>query len=490
MKKIRFGIFGKAFLYTSVLLVLILGASAALFAKQFATAFEAGQKQQLLDTLQPFLNRLEGKSNDEIIAAAREFHEKNINVQFVIQDADGKIIFTTATPPPITRFENEPVGPGDAQFEGIGVGETMFYGRTSTVASQLGEGATVNSYFSGTGSAFFIEILNNSILIFALILLVSVAGAYLCARIFSRPVERLAASAMKMSRLERVPPPKPRSDEIGQLSEAVFEMYGELKETILRLQSEIAAKEKMEEAQRYFFSAASHELKTPIAATSAILEGMLEGVVEAAEYPNFLRECLKMTKEQDKLVSEILEIVKLSGSEIKNEPKPVSLSEVISGLLPVYQTLSDAKNQTLRVAVRGDAICALDENLFKRALSNILMNAIQNSPENGEIKIWTEESGFPSDKNASADILPLQPFTSEGARTTLCVFNSGTRIGEEDSEKLFDPFYRRDKARSRSLGQSGLGLAIVKKALELMNVGYSLENAEGGVLFKMDLPDY
>ena len=66
--------------------------------------------------------------------------------------------------------------------------------------------------------------------------------------------------------------------------------------------------------------------------------------------------------------------------------------------------------------------------------------------------------------------------------------NTGARIDDEILPKLFDPFYRVDKARSRKGGRSGLGLTIVKKTLEAMDIAFALENTTDGVLFWMDLP--
>lgn len=71
-------------------------------------------------------------------------------------------------------------------------------------------------------------------------------------------------------------------------------MYEALKSSIAQLETEIVREREMEESQRYFFSAASHELKTPIAAMSALVEEMLEGMVDAEGYPDSLRKCMKM----------------------------------------------------------------------------------------------------------------------------------------------------------------------------------------------------
>jgi two-component system sensor histidine kinase VanS len=460
MRKIKLGIFPKAFLYTAVLLVLILGATITMFVRQFSSVYEAGQKQQLLDALQPLLNPIEGKSNGEIVALAKEFHEKNLAIQFVIQDTGGRIIFSTASETQ-AEFVNKEIAPnGDSS-------DTVFYNKSAHVYS-LGSEATIYGYFSDANSAFFAEILNNSALLLILILLVSIAGAYLCARALSKPIQRLAASAAKMSKLEPVFPPRPRADEIGQLSETVFEMYEELKETISRLEDEVAVKEEMEQRQKDFFSAASHELKTPVAAMAALIEEMLEGVAGQEEYPRHLRKCMKMIAAQKRLISEILEVVRLNDGKVENCPEKLPLLEITGQVAEKPLALAALKELDIEIDMPETACCLVDRKLFDLALSNIIMNAVQNTRDGERVKIWSETGG--------------------DGQIGLCVLNTGAHIEKNQIAQLFNPFYRLDKARSRKDGHSGLGLAIVKKLLDGAKIPFSLENTPDGVLFQMKLP--
>jgi two-component system sensor histidine kinase VanS len=279
----------------------------------------------------------------------------------------------------------------------------------------------------------------------------------------------LAAAAAKMSKLEPVSPPRPRADEIGQLSETLFEMYGELKETISRLEDEAAAKEEMEERQKDFFSAASHELKTPVAAMAALIEEMLEGVAGQDEYPHHLRECMKMVAAQKKLISEILEVVRLNGGKAENRPEKLSLLEIAGQAAEKHLALAASKELNIEIDIPRAACCLVDRKLVDRALSNITMNAVQNTGRGERVKMWSEEAGG-------------------GGRIGLHVLNTGAHIDENQIAQLFEPFYRLDKARSRKDGRSGLGLAIVKKLLDGAEIPFSLENTPDGVLFQMKLP--
>jgi len=272
-----------------------------------------------------------------------------------------------------------------------------------------------------------------------------------------------------MSLLLPVDPPKERSDEIGQLSKDVYAMYSRLKSTIYQLETEIARVKLMEENQRYFFSAASHELKTPITAVGGIFEGMLGEVITPEEYPAYLRAGIKLIKEQNKLVSEILELVKLGGELPSLEKEPTNLRGCLEGVLEQLSPLIESKEQRLTIDVADDISCELNDRLYSKVLSNVLLNAAQNSPELAEIRIAAKE---------------------EAGLVCLTVWNGGAEIPENILSNIYEPFYRADEARTSGEGRSGLGLTIVKKALDLMGIAFEIKNADDGVCFQMNIPTH
>jgi two-component system sensor histidine kinase VanS len=141
---------------------------------------------------------------------------------------------------------------------------------------------------------------------------------------------------------------------------------------------------------------------------------------------------------------------------------------MIADLLPNFHTLAEANEQRIVCDISDNETTLADIKLLKKVLANVLLNAVQNTPKDGEIRIWTE---------AVAD------------QHRLCILNTGAKIDSLVLPKLFDPFYRVDKARSRKDGRSGLGLTIVQKALEAIKIDFSLENSKDGVLFWIDLPE-
>jgi two-component system sensor histidine kinase VanS len=458
------GIFVKVFGYTLSFLVLMFAVTALLFARQFLAFYRADQARQLSGAFQPLIDRIERAEPAEIAAIAGDFHEKNQSFRFRIEDSEGRVLYSGG-------FEAD----GGAAPDGASL-KLVFLRHVRD-----GSGYTLRGDFSASAPVDYGALTGKILLALALMLVFCVAGAVVFARRITLPIMRLAADTRLMAKLKEVPAPLWRNDEIGQLARDIYDMYGALKKTIANLELEVERERAMEENQRAFFSAASHELKTPIAATRALTEGMLSNVGEYRDHRKYLRECLGLLDAQNRLVSEILELVNLADradlpdrAEARGEPRfeAVDLAELTAALIAEYAPIAERRRQKLSSAVSAAPVRA-DRGLLGRVLSNVLSNALRNSPEGETIRVWDERRG--------------------AALLRLHVFNPGAGLGE-DTARLFEPFYRRDPARTGGRNgqgdqgaRSGLGLAIVKRALEGMRIPYALQNAEGGVLFWMDL---
>ncbi|MBR0599650.1 sensor histidine kinase [Sinanaerobacter chloroacetimidivorans] len=441
----RFGIFGKVFLYTLLFLLLTIIVTVLVFAQQFKAFYDEQQIRQLNSVFEPLAISMANEDLDDIIKKAEEFHEKNQSFFFTIATKDGNIIYNT---------ESVNQSPSKQNY--------------TIVMALPKNNLRLHATYNAGGPSSYRELINKTIFAAALMLAASVIGAVLFARGITNPIRKLAEDTRKMASFESVSLPEIRRDEVGQLAGDVYNMYEKLKAAISKLEDEIERKKEMEESQRYFFSAASHELKTPIAATSALLEGMLAGIGDYGNHPKYLRECLNMMNSQNRIISEILEIVNLSDERIIPHKEDVNLLYVINTLLPEYSTLAEKKNQTITVRVPETVFCHTDKKMLGRVLSNLIMNAIQNSSEREEIRIWSE--------------------VKENDRIRLHILNTNAHIDEETRGKLFEPFYRTDKARSRREERSGLGLTIVKKILDSMDTPFALENSDADVVFWLELP--
>ena len=440
------GIFIKVFTYTTIFLILLVCITVGLFSQQFVSFYNTTQIQQLNRSYQSLYEDLHGKSSDEAFAIAQKFYENNQSFSFYIKDRQDNVVFSTS--------DIDPDGiPNMNNFR---------------ILMSIEQEYTLCATNRGAAQSDYGNLISTSILALASMLAVAVVGAFIFARQMTKPIKRLADDTKKMANCEDVLPAPERSDELGDLARDVHAMYDKLKETIFKLEYEILREREMEETQRYFFSAASHELKTPIAAVSVLLEGMLENVGDYKDHPKYLRECIKLMDAQTKMIYEILEIVSLNDGKISPNPEKLVLRNAIDALMPSFQTLAEANGQSIGVDISEDHTCLADSKMLKKTLSNIIMNAVQNTPSGGEVRIWSEPN---------AD------------HYRLSVLNTGAHIDKDILPKLFDPFYRVDKARSRKSGNSGLGLTIVKKTLEAMGIEFALSNTTEGVLFWMDLPE-
>lgn len=466
------GIFGKVFFYTLLILVLVVSVLVAFFADQIKSAVGSTQREGIAEVFQSLIQQAKGKSEEDIIEIARQFHNKNASFEFSVLSVEGKVLYRTdgfVMPPEGAELPNinrlvlggEPLQSGKFQLSSPKLSEKVQF-----VSLLSGD---VKLLVSGTisGANIYRAFIEQTYIALLLLLLASIGAAALFAHGISKPIRRLAGDARRMSMLEFVAPRMGRRrDEIGQLEEDVYKMYTALQSTIRQLEKEVEREKAMEENQRYFFSAASHELKTPIAATSALLEGMLEKVIEPSEYPAAMREALRMMQEQNKLVSEILDIVALNNQSIVLRRERFKLRSLIASGMSALLSIAESKRQTVEIDIPEGLEAVVDAKLFAKAFSNVMLNAIQNTPEGSRIEVSAE---------------------GMGGVTHLSVLNRDAAIPSELLPKLFEPFYREDQARNRDQGRSGLGLTIVKKTLELMDIPYTLENTEQGVLFRMEL---
>ncbi len=442
----KHGIFIKVFTYTVIAILLLVSVMAVLFSGQFMLLYRTLQSRQIIASYEPLVRRIQTSNSNDIATMAQRFHENNQSFEFVIMDNNNNPIYATENADTSDNFS------GDFFFV---VHKDMDTGFSIIAQSRTG----LESLYRDLAIRVFI--------VFAVMLALSLFCAYIFARQITKPIRQLVNSAGKMANLEEVPPPAERKDELGILAHDIYFMYKKLKETIAQLEDEILRVRELEETQRYFFSAASHELKTPIAATSVLLEGMIENVGDYKDHPKYLRECIKMMDRQSKTISEILEIVRLNDGKIVPVAENLEIKNIISCILSDVHTLAEANEQRVVLDIADGQTILADPKMLKTVLSNIILNAIQNTPKGGEVRIWGEPAA---------------------EQFRFCVLNTGARIDDAVLPKLFDPFYRIDQARSRKSGRSGLGLTIVHKTLEAMNIAFALENTPDGVVFWMDLP--
>ena len=257
------------------------------------------------------------------------------------------------------------------------------------------------------------------------------------------PVIRISELARKLADLNFVNyVDTGRKDELGRIEESLYELserlsvaLSELENANENLREEIEKERNMEKQQLSFFSSASHELKTPITALKGHLQGMLYDVGEYKEHRKYLKRCLDIIENMQKLETEIMSSAKIRSSGFKMNISKFDLRMLVIEVINEYEDVAMHRGITIQDEL-GDEVAYIkaDYDLLKRAVSNIISNAIRYSPENGNIKITIDD-------NEKAE--------------RLSVINQGSQIPENQIQKMFLPFARLEESRNKETGGSG-----------------------------------
>jgi two-component system sensor histidine kinase VanS len=226
------------------------------------------------------------------------------------------------------------------------------------------------------------------------------------------------------------------------------------------LERDIEFKREQEVERLAFFSAVSHELKTPITVLKGQLTGMLDGVDVYRDRDKYLARALTVTGRMEGMVQELLTVTRLET--LPPNDGTANLSALLKKSLELYDELIQQNDRKLRVEIAEDVRVRGDEALLSKALDSILSNAVFYSLEGAELFVT---------------------LTRQGSHAVLNVTNGGVTIPEEALPHLFEPFFRVEKSRSRATGGSGLGLYLVKLIFDRVNAEYEIENVEKGVRF-------
>lgn len=407
--------------------------------------------------------------------ALSEF-SKETNAVFWVEDQNGSVIYpagiSTETEiisgdTAITFDENEPL----IDVTSSGKTSTSFYpvilkdGSTYTLVVQV-DLLVVQQTAEVLWSIFPYVIL----MIFALSFLCSL----IYARYITRPIVRLSKISEEMASLDFSGQcSMAREDELGclaqnlnSLSTSLSTALNDLHTANDQLKADIEKEQELERQRVDFFSAASHELKTPLTILKGHLAGMLNKISGYENHTEYMERSLAVVERMEKLVKELLYVSKTDGPQ-KSEYKTVDFAEIVRVQIAAVTDLLEEKKQRLEVNIPDRLSCEVERAQMERAIQNILVNAIRYSPDGELIRVSLAE-----------------------ADTTVCceVENTGVHIPEDALSHLFEAFYRTDTSRNRNTGGTGLGLYIVRKIMELHKAEYGIRNSSRGVLFWLKIP--
>lgn len=325
------------------------------------------------------------------------------------------------------------------------------------------------------GSAQEVDLLKDTLggiflVLLFVVLLVAVLASIAYSHYVTRPVLRISGVSRRMAQLDFSWKCKEgRTDELGTLAHSLNEMsqrlsasMADLKSANEKLQADIERERALEQAQLDFFSAVSHELKTPITVIKGQTEGMILNIGDYQDRNKYLMRSLEIINTMEGIVQEILTVSRMKSSKVGLKKENIQFSDMLKQEYALFEDLIIQKGIDWKENITPDLCVVGDKALLQKAINNLVSNAIAYSPEGSTIY--------------------LTAFAEEGTARFL-LENTGVHIPDSELPKLFDAFYRVEHSRNKRTGGSGLGLYIVKTILEQHQAEYSIENTKRGVLF-------
>lgn len=282
---------------------------------------------------------------------------------------------------------------------------------------------------------------------------ISVLSALAYSRMFTRPIEQISISTEQMRELKPdAHCPDDRQDEMGMLAGNVNSLYQTLLSTIQTLEQEVDKVQAADIQKTNFLRCASHELKTPVTAVSAMLENMILGVGKYKDRETYLAKCKVLT---DRLAQMIREILEASKAEFAGEQERTDflIADVLEAVIEPYQIIAKAKGIAVNVELGESFIAHLPRGMMEKAISNILANAVSYTKPGGMIAVSCKGRQF-------------------------VIENECTPIPPGHLAHIFEPFYRPDYGRDRAMGGNGLGLYLVATILESLDISYTFIPSE------------
>ncbi|OME94685.1 MULTISPECIES: sensor histidine kinase [Paenibacillus] len=301
-------------------------------------------------------------------------------------------------------------------------------------------------------------------IIIATLLLVMLASFYYSRQI-ARPLLRINRTTRQMADLdfsEKIP--ITTKDEIGDLSRNINELSERLHSHILQLEQDIEKEKQLENTRKEFISGVSHELKTPLSVIQSCLAILKDGVA-SHKRDYYFKAMEDEVKRMDLLIVDMLELAKYESGTYKMNKDSFYIDTVIERTCAKMAVDIAGKQLHLHTSLEPIEVVG-NELRIEQVIVNFLTNAIRYTPEQQSILVTA---------------------TEEQDTVKICIENKGTRIPDEQLEKIWDRFYRGEPSRKRSTGGTGLGLSISKKILEMHGVPYGVTNTPNGVLFYFHL---
>ena len=420
------------------------------------------KEHEAADNLTALVAELRGKSTEEMRRISQEFASmKNVNITLTIDGHDqyfqgfesitivtdsGKSVDTSV----VKIADGQTVDPRSVILRQGGVANSQ--GQTIAV-KLLADVAPVTQATLATLQVLPYTMLGS--------LLVALVLSYIYSRFVTRPIRQMAAVTTTMQRLEKgAHYPVNSRDEIGVLGRNINELYQNLWQTIRSLEYENKRITQLEKEKIAFLRAASHELKTPLAALRIMLENMQLNIGEYKNRDHYLAELVAQVDRLAAMVNDVLRSGSVAEQALRQE-KRLRIDKLIAEVVEDYALLAKTRGMTFVVDTQPTTIYA-NRDMMRHVISNLVSNAVRHGDAGSVITITCSQH-------------------------ELAIENACKPLTKQQLQHVFDPFYRSPGGTNQHASSSGIGLYTVKMLLDAKGLDYDFTPHGRGMRFVVRL---
>ena len=456
MKRLK--LFPKTFLVSIGLFVAVIILAHALVYTLMPQFYLQQKERQAANNLATLTTELRGKSAEEMRRLSQEFAQvKNVNITLTIDGRDqyfqgfqsinivtdsGKSVDTSV----VKIADGQTVDPRSVILQQGSVANS--HGQTIAV-KLLADVAPVTQAKLATLRVLPYTMLGS--------LLVALVFSYIYSRFVTRPIHQMAAVTTTMQRLEKdAYYPVNSGDEIGVLGRNINELYQNLWQTIRSLEHENKRITQLEKEKIAFLRAASHELKTPLAALRIMLENMQLNIGEYKNRDQYLAESVAQVDRLAAMVNDVLRSGSVAEQALRQE-KRLRIDKLIAEVVDDYTLLAKTRGMTFTVDACPTTIRA-NRDMMRHVISNLVSNAVRHGDARSVIKITCNQN-------------------------ELAIENVCKPLTKQQLQHVFDPFYRSNGDKKQHADSSGIGLYTVKMLLDAKGLDYDFTPHGRGMRF-------
>ncbi len=296
-------------------------------------------------------------------------------------------------------------------------------------------------------------------------LIISLFASYIYTKKITKPIKQICDVTKEMQVLkEDAYCDINTGDEIELLATNINSLYKNLLDTIDSLKEEIENVSKSEKSKVDFLRSASHELKTPLMSIHIMLENMILNIGKYKNHDVYLPKCQEAVVNLSSMVQEILDTSRLNSLNGEKELKEVDLKILIESIIEPYKIITKSKKINMNIDYSNSLNINTDKSMLKKALSNIISNAVNYTDNGKNINIYFEKN-------------------------SLIIENECKPIEQNHLDHIFEAFYRAEFDRNKNTGGNGLGLYIVQQILKTLNISHSFESVQNGMKFTINFEE-